>query len=147
MPRFFLNIREGKKLIPDEEGIDAPDLTATRQHALQDIREILAERIRAGEALDGSLLEITDAKGRKLDSIPFRDVIRLGGPEPPVLTTREREVLTWFGRGKSTEDVAQILGLSPATISFHYDRAAEKLETGNRTQTVAEAIRRGEIEL
>jgi DNA-binding CsgD family transcriptional regulator len=64
-----------------------------------------------------------------------------------LLSDREREILNWFSKGKSTRDVAVILNISPATVSFHYRLAAQRLGTSNRTQTVVEAIRRGEIEV
>ncbi|HWA18975.1 MAG TPA: helix-turn-helix domain-containing protein [Devosia sp.] len=62
------------------------------------------------------------------------------------LSDREREVLVWISKGKSTQDIAAILEISVATVSFHYRSVASKFGTTNRTQTVVEAIRRGLIE-
>lgn len=61
------------------------------------------------------------------------------------MSSREREVLHWLSLGKSAEDVAAILGLSVSTIMFHCRSAATKYGTGNRTHTVAEAFRRGDL--
>lgn len=58
------------------------------------------------------------------------------------LTPREREVLLWFSRGKSAEDAAAVIGISPSTVMFHYRQIAERYGTLNRTHTVCEAIRR-----
>ena len=63
------------------------------------------------------------------------------------LSHREVEVLRWFALGKSTEDVADILGLSPATVMFHYRNVATRYGTLSRTHTVVEAVRRGAITL
>ncbi len=63
------------------------------------------------------------------------------------LSHREMEVLRWFALGKSTEDVADILGLSPATVMFHYRNVATRYGTLSRTHTVVEAVRRGAITL
>jgi LuxR family quorum sensing-dependent transcriptional regulator len=48
--------------------------------------------------------------------------------------------------GKSDEDVGVIMGISPATVRFHYGRVAGRWGTLNRTHTVVEALRRGLIE-
>lgn len=61
------------------------------------------------------------------------------------LSTRELEVLRWLSYGKSAEDVAAILNLSISTVMFHCRSAAHKYGTANRTHTVAEAFRRGEL--
>jgi LuxR family quorum sensing-dependent transcriptional regulator len=63
------------------------------------------------------------------------------------LSEREREVLRWFAEGKSCEDVASIVGISPATVMFHYRNVAQRFGTLNRTHTVVEAINRGAITL
>jgi LuxR family transcriptional regulator, quorum-sensing system regulator BjaR1 len=61
------------------------------------------------------------------------------------LTERERQVLVWLSRGKSAQDVAQILGITISTVMFHYRRVASRYGTSNRTHTIVEAIRRREI--
>lgn len=59
------------------------------------------------------------------------------------LSDREREVLRWMAQGKSADDVAEILGISAATVMFHYRNVAVRYGTLNRTHTVVEALRRG----
>jgi DNA-binding NarL/FixJ family response regulator len=56
------------------------------------------------------------------------------------LTDREREVLTWVGRGKTSSEIGIILGLTERTVNFHCDRAMKRLDVTNRTQAVAKAI-------
>jgi DNA-binding CsgD family transcriptional regulator len=68
-----------------------------------------------------------------------------GHPPWRTLSSREREVLHWLSLGKSAEDVATILDLSISTIMFHCRTAAQKYGTVNRTHTVAEAFRRGDL--
>ncbi|SIQ75650.1 LuxR family transcriptional regulator [Bosea sp. TND4EK4] len=63
------------------------------------------------------------------------------------LTTREREVLTWFALGRNTQAVAERLGISGETVEAHYRSAARKLSVRGRTHTVVEAMRRQEITL
>jgi DNA-binding NarL/FixJ family response regulator len=61
------------------------------------------------------------------------------------LTDREREVLTWVGRGKTSSEIAIILGVRERTVNFHCDQAMKRLDVMNRTQAVAKAIAHGLI--
>ena len=61
------------------------------------------------------------------------------------LTGREKDVLTWAGRGKTSAEIAIILGRSERTVNFHCDRAMRRLDVVNRTQAVAKAIAQGLI--
>jgi DNA-binding NarL/FixJ family response regulator len=61
------------------------------------------------------------------------------------LTEREREVLTWVGRGKTSAEIAIILGIRERTVNFHCDQAMKRLDVINRIQAVAKAIERGLI--
>jgi DNA-binding NarL/FixJ family response regulator len=61
------------------------------------------------------------------------------------LNERELEVLTWSARGKTSEEIAMILHLSPRTVNFHIDNAREKLGVTTRTQAVVKAVTVGMI--
>ncbi|MEO5985424.1 MAG: LuxR C-terminal-related transcriptional regulator [Candidatus Limnocylindria bacterium] len=52
------------------------------------------------------------------------------------LTPREAEVLTWAARGMANEEVAKMLGTSPATISKHMEHAYEKLGVHSRAEAL-----------
>lgn len=77
IPHFFLHIRDGDELIKSLDGSDLPDLDAACAEALAGARDVLAERLRAGEALDGQKIEITDKTGKLLAVVPLKDAIRL----------------------------------------------------------------------
>ena len=62
------------------------------------------------------------------------------------LSGREVEALTWVARGKTSAEIAQILGLSKRTVDFHIDNAREKLGAATRTQAVMKAADGGLIE-
>lgn len=73
--------------------------------------------------------------------------IRLRGKDDsPVLTSREREVLTLLCDGKSAPQIAQALFLGTTTVKSHLGRLYDKLEVSDRAAAVAEAMRRGLIE-
>jgi DNA-binding CsgD family transcriptional regulator len=59
------------------------------------------------------------------------------------LTPREKEVLGWIGRGKSTWDIAVILGISERTVKFHVRNIMQKLDVVSRAQAVAVALENG----
>lgn len=67
--------------------------------------------------------------------------------DPPKITGREAEVLKWAAVGKSNADIAEILGISPRTVVFHFESIARRMGTLNRTHSVAEALRYNLISL
>ncbi|HZY13193.1 MAG TPA: response regulator transcription factor [Beijerinckiaceae bacterium] len=58
----------------------------------------------------------------------------------PPLTEREKDVLIWAARGKTSGEIATILGVSERTVNFHCEQAMKRLDVINRTQAVAQAI-------
>ena len=55
------------------------------------------------------------------------------------LNDREVEVLTWVARGKTSAEIAQILGLTKRTVDFHTDNARAKLGAATRTEAAIKA--------
>lgn len=80
-------------------------------------------------------------------------VITLFGQRPAValtpvpgldkLTEREREMVAWVATGRSNEEIAQELFLSPATVRTHVSRAMIKLRARDRAQLVVFAMQSG----
>jgi DNA-binding CsgD family transcriptional regulator len=60
-------------------------------------------------------------------------------------TTREREVLALLATGATDGEIADVLGLSPATVQTHVRNAKTKLGARTRAQAVALAIAHGII--
>jgi len=60
-------------------------------------------------------------------------------PKLVQLNDREVETLTWAARGKTSAEIAQILGLTKRTVDFHIDNARTKLGAATRTQAVIKA--------
>lgn len=61
------------------------------------------------------------------------------------LTDRQREVLEWVGEGKTTQDIATILGLTAATVEKHLRRAREVLDVDTTAQAVLKASYQNQI--
>jgi len=66
-------------------------------------------------------------------------------PEHGLLTDRERECILWTATGKTSVEIAAILGISPHTVDHYLTTAGQKLDTVSRAHTVATALRRGLI--
>lgn len=62
------------------------------------------------------------------------------------LTTREREVLQLIAEGKTTKEIAALLGVSVKTIESHRTRLMEKLDIRQTAGLVRYAIRRGLVQ-
>lgn len=99
--------------------------------------------------------------GRQLDTDPrslvmlqytcaeaFRRLFALGHlrPERPgELSARERKVVELSAAGKTANQIATILDISQRTVHAHLQNASEKLRARNKTHTVVEALRYGQI--
>lgn len=73
---------------------------------------------------------------------------QLGGPVPPrvawdSLTGWEREMIAWVATGRSNDEIAGELVLSPDTVRTHVSRAMVKLGARDRAQLVVFAVREG----
>ena len=56
------------------------------------------------------------------------------------LTDREAEVLLWLSRGKTNQEIGQILSMSPRTVNKHLEPVFRKLGVENRTSAAAAAL-------
>jgi DNA-binding NarL/FixJ family response regulator len=59
------------------------------------------------------------------------------------LTEREREIVAWVTTGRTNEEIARELSLSPATVRTHAGRAMVKLNARTRAQLVVFGVRAG----
>jgi LuxR family transcriptional regulator, quorum-sensing system regulator CciR len=64
---------------------------------------------------------------------------------PIQLTDRQRECVMWAARGKSDWEIAQVLGLSEATVGEHLRHAFERYDVGKRTMVAVHALFDGTI--
>ena len=64
-------------------------------------------------------------------------------PSLVTLTARERQVIQLLGEGKTTKEVASVLGISSKTASAHRERLMKKLDVHETAGLVRYAIRMG----
>jgi DNA-binding NarL/FixJ family response regulator len=61
------------------------------------------------------------------------------------LSTREREVFQLVAEGHTTREIAELLGIRPATVETHRAHILEKLDLHNMAELVRFAVQRGVI--
>ena len=56
------------------------------------------------------------------------------------LGDREVECLTWAARGKTSTEIAQLIGTSKRNVDFHIETACRKLDVATRVQAAVKAV-------
>jgi DNA-binding CsgD family transcriptional regulator len=99
--------------------------------------------------------ELADSRARLERCMPSGQLLALHGlemvmraPKPDPceavrpLTGREEECLVWCSEGKTSWEIARILGIAERTVVFHLQNASRKLGAANRVQAVTRAMHR-----
>ncbi|QFI56327.1 helix-turn-helix transcriptional regulator [Aeromonas simiae] len=66
-------------------------------------------------------------------------------PPSVSLSGRERECLYWASEGKTSWEIATILGITERTVNFHLNQVTTKTDSRNRNQAIAKTISSGLI--
>lgn len=93
-----------------------------------------------GDALAASTL-LLQALAQAVHARCIEQLGARGGAEPQVLTPRERECLAWTADGKTSGEIACILGRSIATVNFHLQSAIRKMDASNKHHAALKAHR------
>ncbi len=72
---------------------------------------------------------------------------RVDVARPGDLSERERHVLRLTAIGKTAAEIADLLAISQRTVHAHLQNAGDKMNASNKTHTVIEALRYGQIRL
>ena len=73
--RYFFHVRDGETVISDPEGSECASLEDAVAEAKVNARELMAERLKAGEVINGQVFELTDDRGRILAQVKFKDAL------------------------------------------------------------------------
>jgi DNA-binding CsgD family transcriptional regulator len=90
---------------------------------------------------------VIDVAGPKCWGQTQFDACHVENSKHTTLSDREREVLTWAGRGRTVMDTCDILKISDETVQSHIRNAVAKLGASNKTHAVAKAIHLALIDL
>jgi DNA-binding response OmpR family regulator len=74
--------------------------------------------------------------GARLAGVARNDI----WPKLVDMSIREVELLTWAARGKTSAEIAIIVGLAKRTIDFHLDNARIKLGAATRIEAAIKAV-------
>ncbi len=80
MPRYYFHIMSPGTCLPDEVGVELPDVDHVRTEAQQGARDIMAEDLRAGRTVDHQAFEVRDQAGELVFALTFRDMLFLAVP-------------------------------------------------------------------
>jgi two-component system response regulator NreC len=98
---------------------------------IQALRQVSRGGVYLSPGVSGALMEAYRSKSKK--------------PKDP-LTPRERQVLQLIAEGKSTKDLASLLGISVKTAESHRTRLMQKLDIHETASLVLYAVRRGIVQ-
>ena len=85
-----------------------------------------------------ALLELNNIAHHCILSLPYDSPRR-------ALTQRQREVLGWVGDGKTVQDTALLMGLTPATVEKHLRLARRALAVETTAQAILKAAFQNQI--
>ncbi|MNH06427.1 Transcriptional activator protein LuxR [compost metagenome] len=71
-----------------------------------------------------------------------RKGLREGDPQE-ALTDRETECLFWASEGKTSNEIACILGITERTVNYHLNQVTRKTGSMNRYQAIAKGVSSG----
>lgn len=93
--------------------------------------------------LRSDLIPLTQLMVYRLQHVLSETTINMADDQK--LTPRELDCLRWFAEGKTSQEIAIILGISSRTVNMHANSIIVKLNASNRINAVAKAIRHGLI--
>jgi DNA-binding NarL/FixJ family response regulator len=96
----------------------------------------------SAEAIDQSADVVVTARLSRISQPTSRGAVETSG-QPPLLTQREREVLSLLADGLGNKQIAAQLRISPSTVKTHIEVVFDKLEVTSRAEAVAVGVRRG----
>ena len=79
MPQYFLNLNECGSHTIDNEGLELANVEAAVSTAVSAARDIMASEVLAGRLCLGCRIEVTEAAGVILATVPFRDAVQVTG--------------------------------------------------------------------
>ena len=139
-------LRTGRSQRPRVMGLPRPDGR---------VRWVRVSARVIGQSVLTSLLDVTALRHAEADAATLASRLNGNGngvregngrtPRKGVLSPREHQVVELLASGKTGEEVAEHLGISPATVRVHVRNATGKLGANTRTQAVAIAVARGEV--
>ena len=77
--RYYFDLQECGKLIPDDEGRELPDATAARDVALKEARTVMAAEVQEGRLCLACHIDVLDQDRRPVLTLPFKQALAITG--------------------------------------------------------------------
>lgn len=119
--------------IPSLESLAELNLNVMNLRSLT-LRTLITETAADAQSIRGDLANIDESAIR---------VASFGSPGNLALTRREKECLAWASEGKTTAEIAAILGITPRTVTYYIQQVLGKTHSTNRDQAIAKAMAGG----
>ena len=71
MPHYYFHIRDKSRLIRDERGAEFDSLSEAHHEAIKLAKSVVAEMHEVGDVVAGQAIEVSDASGAVLETIPL----------------------------------------------------------------------------
>jgi len=78
--RYFFHLRYGEDVLLDPEGVDLPDTGIIASRAMHEARSILSHEAIAGRLRLDQRIDVEEADGTIVHSLPFCDAIEIVPP-------------------------------------------------------------------
>ncbi|MDP5280124.1 hypothetical protein Q9Q95_14435 [Sphingomonas sp. DG1-23] len=79
MVRYYLHLEECGTLTEDREGVELADAAFARELAVRAARDVMSHEVKHGRLCLSCTIVISDAAGRELERMPFKDALTLTG--------------------------------------------------------------------
>ncbi len=129
MSRYFFNLNDGRKIIPDLDGTELPDDDSARAHAAQVVRELARNRERETRSWR---LAVCDEHGALRFEVLFALVVELPPRTRTVLRFMVNEVVEDDRRGTASRNdaVENVLMALPPCPEPHAGEGREGEDVG-----------------
>ena len=143
--------RKIRKILPTTEVI-LLTVHDEDQYVLEAMRDGVSGYVLKSRALEDLVRAIHEVSEHRvylspgISDVVVRAYMAKASIAPDLLSDRERQVLQLVAQGKTTREVAQLLGISYKTAETHRSRIKAKLDIHDTAGLVRYAIRRGLVE-
>jgi len=143
--------RKIRKILPTTEVI-LLTVHDEDQYVLEAMRDGVSGYVLKSRALEDLVRAIHEVSEHRvylspgISDVVVRAYMAKASIAPDLLSDRERQVLQLVAQGKTTREVARLLGISYKTAETHRSRIKAKLDIHDTAGLVRYAIRRGLVE-
>ena len=140
MPRYFFNLTFGKRILPDDEGVELPSRSAARNEALAVIRDLSKSEVGGNPRRWASwFLQVVDDGGQFLRLPLGRPALEIVTPDSQPFHAREVEA-SQNRQAVESETREREVAMFATQLSKRRQRTEELFEHSQRLQQTLSAL-------